>query len=112
MFTGLRSFPCGPWQGQTSRGWIFIDDVRIVEPTEVERWEASQRTSSVLFGIQDAARKRQGPNLEALGHGRGPHSSNGQVALFTVKWRCSRSSGGAHVKVDVDKDHGYSEMDG
>ena len=43
--------------------FIYVDDVRITGPTELEGWIAAQRVSAVLssLGIQDAARKRREP---------------------------------------------------
>jgi hypothetical protein len=45
----------------------YVDDLRTTGSTELECWTASQRVSSVLasLGIQDAARKRRLPQLDA-----------------------------------------------
>jgi hypothetical protein len=46
--------------------FIYVDDVRITGPTELEGWAAAKRVSSVLsyLGIQDAARKRREPRQD------------------------------------------------
>ena len=46
--------------------FIYVDDIRVTGPTEVEGWEAAKRVSGVLtyLGIQDAARKRREPRQD------------------------------------------------
>ena len=46
--------------------FIYVDDIRVTGPTEVESWAAARRVSGVLahLGIQDAARKRREPRLD------------------------------------------------
>jgi hypothetical protein len=46
---------------------VHIDDMRTTGKSEKEGWAASQRVSSVLASLelQDAARRRRSPKMEA-----------------------------------------------
>jgi hypothetical protein len=70
---------------------VYVDDLRTTGTTERECWEASQRVSSVLvsLGIQDAARKRRLPNLDAgAWKGSVVNTSDGKVTVLSTrkKW--------------------------
>jgi hypothetical protein len=76
--------------------FIYVDDVRSTSPTQDEAWKASQRISSSLgwLGLQDAARKRRAPSLEAgAWTGSVVWTSNNQVCALTTleKWNKAKS---------------------
>jgi hypothetical protein len=70
----------------------YVDDLRATGVSESECWEASQRVSSVLasLGIQDAARKRRAPKLNAgAWKGSVVNTADGKVTVLATreKWK-------------------------
>jgi hypothetical protein len=63
---------------------VYVDDLWVTGQTEAECWRASQRVSSVLatLGLQDAARKRRVPCMEAVAWaGLVVHTTKGEVVV-------------------------------
>jgi hypothetical protein len=63
---------------------VYVDDLRVTGQTEAECWRASQRVLSVLppLGLQDAARKRRVPGMEAgAWAGSVVHTTKGEVVV-------------------------------
>ena len=73
---------------------IYVDDIRITGSSEADCWKASQHVSTMLayLGLQDAARKRRPPSLEAGAWAGSVVHTNGQVVTMTTqeKWNKMR----------------------
>jgi hypothetical protein len=70
---------------------VYVDDLRTTGQSNLNCWMASQRVSSVLasLGIQDAARKRRLPSLDAgAWKGSVVNTSNNKVTVLATrdKW--------------------------
>jgi hypothetical protein len=76
--------------------FIYVDDVRITGPTELDCWSAAQRVSCTLthLGIQDAARKRREPRQDPGAWAGAVLRTNGEsptVEVSQEKWEKTKS---------------------
>jgi hypothetical protein len=84
--------PSVPWVcklrangGLASELLIYVDDLRVIAQTARECWEACSRVAKILnfLGLQDAARKRRGPEQEpGAWSGSVVHTTGGHVTVL------------------------------